>query len=221
MTYRISASLADGWQYLMASDYADPQEFDARIKGKGETTPPMMLGREYAAALEGRYPDEDGVYYAPHHKFDVESMRAVYAEFNGGANEAKAEVTIDSRYGPLELVCRADKLHGLTVHEVKTKLGGFNAQTADRYLDSHQWKQSLFVFQCRRVSYWLTELKENRKTGVIETQRAIPISLFYYPSLEQDMMNTIYGLLDYAKSRGLLNYLKSEYILRDRSKETA
>lgn len=193
------------------------QLWTGEFKGNEHTS----RGSAYHAIIEhgegvGRW--EDGHLHVFEHDLGVEwifTPEAVQAalqfrERYKMVHEVKGSLTFEA--GGYEVFCpfRVDGVHGLLIHEVKTKVG----QTPDyeTYMDSLQWRLYLEGFKdAIGVIYTVFELKLSKKNENLVDIKDVHQFVFYRePNLLWAVQNEVYELLNFCAVHGLLNYLQTE-----------
>jgi len=208
---RISATLLDSFRLLKEADFMTPDEFDARIRRDPiEPSRAMQLGTAFHAIAEGLAwkgigESNEEVYEHDGFLFDAESSDEALKHLVGGVSEAKQEVVINSPFGPIAIVGKADYLRGVTADEIKTKDKEFDLMN---YADAWQWRTYCRVFGVQRVIYHLCRLEQDEETGVWLVRSHEMLPLYAYPGVNADVEAAALDLAKYSADLGLLNYLR-------------
>lgn len=208
---RISTTTLESFRLFTQPDQEWMPETDLLASIKGEFVPnrKMLLGSAFGAVLET--PDAcrvDGGYRSGDFFFATDVMSPALAVFDRrGVFEAKAS----KRYGPCDVVAKADQLIGARLIENKTTLSTFDAQ---KYLDSYQWRYMVDIFEPVSVTYHVFCLSESA-SGVIALRGIETLNLYPYPDLHRDCCGLLHRFTEYVTARGLDGFLRERQRLSE------
>jgi hypothetical protein len=187
-------------------DWLPEADLIATIRGTYPPTPAILLGQAFGHVLEA--PDAyriTGGYRCETYTFSDDTLAPAFALIDRrGVFEAKAS----KRYGPCEVVAKADHLRGADLSEFKTTTRPFTVQ---KYLASAQWRFYLDVFAARRVTYHVFCL-DDHGNGVVELRETHSFALYPYADLQADCDELVARFCDYVTRRGLDGLLRQRQI---------
>jgi len=209
---RISATTLESYRLFMQpdQDWMTEQELLATIRGKFVPNHNVSLGQAFGRVLEDpdRYAVPGGFRVSANGEcfaFGHDVMAPCLALIDRrGVFEAKSS----KRYGPCDVVSKADHLLGAHLSEFKTTLSSFNV---DKYLDSCQWRFMADAFEPLVVTYHVFCLAE-ATNGVIELRSIETMNLFPYPALHEDCAALVREFTHYVTVKGLDGLLRQRQI---------
>lgn len=199
------------WQSLEAgTDRSDEKRAELIEQVKGihrEKSLPLRLGSAWHKAIDGPPPcDVDLIHDVDNDiKLDWPSVR--------GAIDNQPPDIIREVAGNLDLPeidatmrLRADGLRGNEVHEIKSTGKPINAAKVDNFAASLQWRAYLLAFDCDVCWYHVYHLKRVRKTGVFFVADYVPLSMYRYPGMRNDVARRVSIVAEWIRSEGLADY---------------
>jgi len=163
----------------------------------------VLLGQAFGRVLE--QPDAyrvKGGYRYGDFTFDDLTMREPLALIRrDGVFEAKAI----KHYGDLDVVSKADHLHGAVLSEFKTTTSSFNFE---KYAESCQWRYMVDAFEPAMVTYHVFEL-DDHENGAVFLRNINTFNLFPYAELHRDCETLLWEFVDYVTARGLAPLLRA------------
>jgi hypothetical protein len=207
---RLNATLLESTRLYQAGVIGADSLIDS-ITGVYTKTPAMELGSAFHAVFEDpdKYLDlldDAGVYDCQGHTFDAQAVDAAVSDIWAQAPviEAKAEdLVLQTDYGPVRIVCKADALVGLECFELKTSQ---KVLKPERYMDSMQWRAYVLAFGANKVTYRLVQLKYLKYCDVWTVHDRHTISVFPYPQIKQDVTATANELARFIDIHNLNDY---------------
>lgn len=173
--YRISTTTLDSYQAYL-DEIITKEQLIQRIIEPFAPTMEMQYGTAFHELMQADDVDkfycvETDTYICNGFHFKSEIIRECRRQCLHGyapelrTHELKVKKHIDTVYGPIELVAKADTLIGDEVYEIKTNWSSFSF---DKYTDSWQWRCYCSLFGVKRVQYQVFELRADRD-GVVST----------------------------------------------------
>jgi hypothetical protein len=178
--------------------FISPEEMDARLRGEqSDAGPAAALGTAFHEAVAGTY---IGALL-----FDDRSVEKARRGLGGVPSEVDGSITLDVLGTPVRLTGHADYLLGLDLLDLKTSSKPI---PPDRHADSMQWRVYCVIFGAKRVTYRHVQLDED-DDGVIYAKSIDDVVMYPYPELHADVVRCLASLLDYARTRGLLEAMEA------------
>jgi len=207
---RVSATMLDTFRLYKTAEFISTEEMDSRLRRDPmEPNEAMRVGTAFHGVAEGRgtrrgdpQAQEGAAYECDGYLFDAETTDAALAHCVGMAEIKSDRVIIDTEYGPVQLVGKADCINGLRAVEIKTKIKAMPDPL--NHVDAWQWRVYCRVFGVQRVDYLLVRL--DLIDGVYHASHDV-LTLYPYQSLPHDVAQEVAELVRYAAGRGLLQYL--------------
>lgn len=201
---RLSATTLESYRLFRDGDWMTFEQLKADLEGFKET-PLMRRGTSLHAILET--PEQyaiDGDHSA--HGFRWTGLDRYLKAMPFGVHEVKATLVIDTpSNGPIQLVGKADMLQGLIVREFKTTKQ-FSAQ---KYLDSMQWRIYLMAFGAPACVYTVFEVEGGEEWPVegsealCTVKSANKMELFAYDGMANDVTKLVDEFVSFARETGL------------------
>ncbi len=206
---RISTTTLESFRLFMAPDqeWMAEQELIDTICGKFVPNHNILLGQAFGSVLEDpdRYRVNGGYRVTTRDReetfeFGDDVMIPALALIDRrGVFEAKAV----GRYGPHDVVAKADHLLGAVLSEFKTTCSTFNF---DKYAESCQWRFMSDIFQPQQITYRVFCLDE-APNGVISLRGIESFNLFPYADLREDCEELVARFCEYVAAKGLVSLL--------------
>jgi hypothetical protein len=135
-------------------------------------------------------------------------------------HEVPARRTFPTRYGDLTVFGTADLLHGIFIHDIKTR---FSSGTQQQYVDSYQWRFYLSLFEMNNFVYDIFEFRNyvpEQGTNVTGNPLSVhePVECAAYASMEADLTALLNEFMQYIKFKGFDLYVSKpslKYIEND------
>jgi len=209
---RVTATLLDSFRLFHEADFITVEELDARIRRDPiAPTPAMRLGTAFHAIAEGTaamlgdpLSPEGAAYEFDGFRFDARSADEALREYRDGVPEVRGEREIETDFGLVRLVGKADYLKGISAREIKTRDKDFDPLS---YAESYQWRVYCRVFRVPVVYYDLCRLEFDEGSGLWFVRAHDELPLYTYPELGKDVERMTRAFLRHAAARGLLGYL--------------
>jgi len=206
---RIAATLLASFRRWQECDYAElcdemETELIAQIKGEFSPTPAIVIGQAYDSLIQNPRLAAGGVFYeADHLLFTTEAVDALLAHVD---RRGLFQVKTTQYFGrSINVVAKVDYIFGSQISEFKTTLGQFSAE---KYMDSFQWRIYLLLFEAARLTYYVACLQEEEYPQPLFSIRALEtMNLYAYPQLENDVKALVHDFADYVKTKKLESYL--------------
>lgn len=207
--YRLSASKLDSFRLYKEGDWMDLDTLKADLAGTREPTDAMFLGRAFHTAVEegDRYlqiePGGAPVYAVDGYEFDAQALDAAVACVREARPvwEVKADdYVIDTRHGPVRLVCKVDAISGLDVWEVKSREKSFDVSN---YADALQWRAYVCAFGAASIRYRLCNVRQLKESGIWTIWGAQTLALYPYPAIRQDVADAVEELVGFMVAQGM------------------
>jgi len=175
-----SVSLVEAFRWWQDSTL-DWQWFLEKYILHPETTPEMEAGTALHDALEHA---TEGQYQA----LSARGFTFLFAEdFNHSLDLGRIkECLVSQVYGDLLVRGRSDVLDGNIVRDFKLRIGPLDADKAEGYLDSYQWRFYLDMLGADRFEYKVFEATETEERHVYLVRDLHTITQFRYPELHED-----------------------------------
>lgn len=222
---RISATTLESFRLFMdpEQEWMTEDAMHATIRGDFTPNRKVLIGQAFGAVLEHperyRVPGGFRVVTRDPSKLDgigdaiefgdevmAEPLALIDREFT--VFEAKAI----ARYGPHDVVSKADQLYGCQLIETKATLGSFDF---GKYADSCQWRFMVEAFQPALVTYRIFCLSESEANGVISLKSIESFNLYPYRGLHDDCAALVARFVEYVRAKGL------DGLLEQRQQEAA
>jgi len=181
----------------------------ADIEGKFVPTREVDIGQAFGRFLES--PDRyrvDGGYI--HRRLDVflsdETMQPALDLIDRPHTVFEAKAV--GRYGPHDVVAKADQLVGAHLVETKTTFGWFDFE---KYANSAQWKFMADIFKPGFVTYLVFVLREE-KNATITLRSTESFNLFPYEGLHGECVELVRRFADFVTVKGLAPLLERRQI---------
>lgn len=195
----VRATLLESWRLYFDPDldFITTDEIDARLRGDATVAnDAMSLGTAFHEAVAGTYVGAV--------LFDPASVEKARRGLGGVPSEVYGSRVLDVHGTPVRLTGHADWLLGLDLLDLKTSAKPI---PPDRHADSMQWRAYCVIFGAERVTYRHVQLDED-EDGVIYAKSVDDVVMYPYPALERDVIACLRGLLDYARTRGLIEAME-------------
>jgi len=208
---RISTTTLESFRLFMDPEQEWMSEDDLAATIRGEFVPnhKVLLGLAFGTVLETPEPYRvtGGYRISPRGcaetfelSDDVMGPALALIDRPRTVFEAKAL----GRFGPHDVVAKADQLVGGRLFETKTTLSTFDF---DKYAQACQWRFMLDIFQAASCTYHVFCLFESEATKVIELRSVETFTLYPYPGLRQDCEALVREFESYVTAKGLDGYL--------------
>lgn len=202
---RIGATTLEAFRLFMTEDFMTEADLIASIRYESVPNRKMQIGTAFGAVIEapatfGGFDDGHYLHDPTGIVFDASVIDPMLALVDRrGHFEVKATMEWDG----LTLVAKPDHIYGATITEIKTTLGQFSAE---KYLESVQWRVDALVFEPTDIVYQVALLSEDRDGAIglrgIETLRVFP-----YPGLREDVAALLEQFTAFVRARGLEGFL--------------
>lgn len=197
---RLSITTVEAYRlWRDTGDWMAIEDLEATIRKDAPENYKMVRGRAFHAVIE--HPDEtmigdcyqaEGIGFA---KVGIERVLQLLPP--NRVCEAKATMDIDG----ITLVGKADALHGLDVYEAKCS----EKIDVERYVDAFQWRAYLVLFNAWRVTYLLAQAVDG---PYIEIRDVLPVPLYRYPNVREDVRRLANECADFIVQRNLESYVQ-------------
>lgn len=194
---RLSITTIEAYRMWRDGDWMSLDDLEATIRKETPENEAMQRGRAFHTILERPEDCRRETHYEAHGLcFAPKGIEDVLALLPAGrVSEVKSTYDLDG----ITLSGVADALHGLDVFEAKCT----GQIDAEKYLDSFQWRAYLVMFQAARVRYILAQYRDS---GLIEIPNVLPLPLYRYPKLEDDVRRLAHECAEFVVRRGLESY---------------
>lgn len=203
---RVSTTTLERYRLFIEpeQEWLSEDEFLKSIRGEGEQTPRLLLGKAFGQILETpwAYQTLTGYQHGPF-RFSAETMASALTlmDHRSGTFEAKAT----KQYGRSMVVAKADQIVGAHLKEHKTTLGSVDLPG---YAESYQWRFLADLFEPKVITYHVFRLRELRDLSY-EVREIESLNLFPYTGLHDDCAGLVAQFEDYIDARGLGDYLRA------------
>jgi len=203
---RLSATMLESFRLWLdpEQEWMSEAQLLATIRGEFHPTREIDIGQAFGRVLEA--PDRyrvDGGYHHP--RLDVflsdETMQPALDLIDRPHTVFEAKGV--GRYGPHDVVVKADQLVGAHLIETKTTFSTFSFE---KYADSCQWRFMADILQPTYVTYQVFVLKED-KNGSITLKSVEAFNLFPYDGLHRDCEALVVRFEGFARARDLVALL--------------
>ncbi|HKY51652.1 MAG TPA: hypothetical protein VJP45_10380 [Candidatus Limnocylindria bacterium] len=194
----VRASTLDSFGLYMDPDvnFISTEEMDARIaRGAadgGSTSEAAALGTAFHEAVAGTYVGAI--------LFDPATITKARRGLGGVPSEVYGSTIVDVDGTPVRLTGHADYLLGLKLLDFKTSRKPI---PPDRHADSLQWRAYCVIFGAECVTYRHVQLDDD-DDGVVYAKSIDDVVMYPYPKLRDDVVQALRALLEYARTRGIL-----------------
>lgn len=204
---RISTTTIESFRLFMQPEQEWMPEADllATIRGEFTGNHKVRLGSAFGMLLENPAPYRvaGGYRIQPRNSpetfaFGDEVMAPVLALIDRDRTVFEAKGV--KRYGPHDVVAKADQLCGTSLIETKATLGQFDF---DKYAASCQWRFMADIFQPASVTYHVVCLDEDDVNHVISLRGIHTFSFYPYAGLEDDCRALVNEFAEYVTVKGL------------------
>lgn len=196
---RLSVTVVEAFRlWRDTGDWMAMADLEATIKRTTVANEKMLRGSAFHSVLERPVRVEamgETYYEANGYRFAGEGMDRVLALLPlDRVSEPKIEVVIDG----ITLVGKADALHGVVGYEGKCS----ERVDVENYFDSFQWRAYLRMFNLQSVVYLLAQGRD-AGGGFIVIDSVLPMTLYRYPKLNDDVRRLMLECADFIESRNL------------------
>lgn len=202
---RISCTVLESFRLFMdpENEWFQEQELIDTICGKFVPNHAVKRGHAFGQVLETPDPYRvTGGYVCEHFFFGDDVMQPALALINRSATVFEAKAI--GRFGPHEVVSKADQLCGADLIETKTT----EHFDFDKYANSCQWRFMVDAFQPARVTYHVFVLAEpERGPSEIQLRSVETFHLYPYAALRQDCERLVREFDAYVTAKGLTGIL--------------
>lgn len=209
---RVSATTLESFRLWLQPDQEWMTEDDllATIRGQFVPTPEILVGSAFGKVLEKpeKYRIRGGYAYADRRfagpiTFSDDTMAPALALMNhkDGVFEAKAAKDYP---GGVTVISVADQLVGARLYEHKTTTSTFSAE---KYLDSFQWRLMVDAFEPVSVTYHVFML-DDHGNSVVEVKAIESLTVYPYPDCHRDCADLVRQFVEYCELRGLVDLLR-------------
>lgn len=208
---RISATTLESFRLFMEpeQDWMPESDLIESITGIWRPNRKVLYGQAFGSILEHpeRYRVSGGYRVTPRgsvEAFDLgdDIMAPMLALIDRPATVFEAKAV--KRYGPHDVVSKADQLVGSRLIETKST----QSYDFDKYANSCQWRFMADAFEPSLVTYHVCCLYENA-AGRMEPRGIESFNLYPYAELHQDCAVLVDEFVSYVKARGLDGYLQA------------
>jgi hypothetical protein len=200
---RLSITTVEAYRMFRDYDWMTLEDLEATITKTAPANDNMLRGKAFHAIIEDpaacKY---DATHYdADGWAFDGEGIERVLDLLpTGRVVEVKSTVVVDG----ITLSGVADALAGLGVYEAKCTA----RIDVEKYFDSFQWRAYLKMFNAQWVRYVLAQYAE--KGGVVSIPNVLPMTLYRYPKLDEDVQRLANECAEFVVQRGLPDHVKDK-----------
>lgn len=203
---RLSVTVVEAYRlWRDTGDWMALADLEATIKHETVANEKMLRGSAFHAVLEAPVRVEamgEAYYEAQGYRFSAAGMDGVLALMpEGRVPETKAEVLIDG----VTLVGKADAIHGVVGYEAKCS----ERVDVEKYFDSFQWRAYVRMFNLASVIYILAQGRDTGG-GFIVIDSVLPMTLYRYPKLNDDVRRLMLECADFIESRSLGSYVQDK-----------
>lgn len=179
---RLSVTDLDSYLYWQNTDEFSFEDFLKRLRGQEPPSNAMLAGRALHLALETTHGEGEIV------RTQCDGYTFVFAideEISMPmVRELKAEVRIETKFGPVMLVGKVDGMDGRVVRDYKLT----ERFEAERYADSYQWRAYLSMFNCGQFLYQVFQCRFDPETGKLVTIYDYhEMTMHAYPRMRADV----------------------------------
>lgn len=208
---RISTTTLESFRLFMnpEQDWMPEEDLLATIRGEFTGNHKVWLGQAFGAVLESpdRYRVRGGYRITTRggeetFAFSDDVMGPALALIDREHTVFEAKAT--KRYGPHDVVAKADQLVGAHLIETKATLGYFDF---DKYAESYQWRFMVDIFEPSKVTYHIFCLDESEANGVISLRGIETFHLFPYAECREDCQRLVSLFEEYVEAKGLTGVL--------------
>lgn len=202
---RLSVTVVEAYRLWRDNEWMSLDDLAATIKHETVANEKMLRGSAFHAVLERPVRVEamgEAYYEAQGYRFSANGMDGVLALMpQDRVPETKAEVLIDG----ITLVGKADAIHGVVGYEAKCS----ERVDVEKYFDSFQWRAYIRMFNLASVVYILAQARETGG-GFVVVDSVIPMALYRYPNLNDDVRRLMLECADFIESRQLAGYVQDK-----------
>lgn len=203
---RLSVTVVEAFRlWRDTGDWMALADLEATIKHETVANEKMKRGSAFHAVLEHPVRVEamgEAYYEANGYRFSANGMDGVLALMpHDRVSETKTEVLIDG----ITLVGKADALHGVIGYEGKCS----ERVDVENYFDSFQWRAYIRMFNLASVVYILAQARDTGG-GFIVIDSVLPMALYRYPNLNDDVRRLMLECADFIESRSLAGYVQDK-----------
>lgn len=208
---RISTTVLESFRLFLdpEQEWMSEDDLHATIRGKFIPNHKVLVGLAYGTILETPEPYKvpGGYRITPRDgpetfEFADDVLAPALALIDRPQTVFEAKAL--GRYGPHDVVARADQLVGARLIETKTTLSTFDF---DKYASGCQWRFMLDIFQAASCTYHVFCLSED-VNGVIDLRSVESFNLYPYPTLRLDCEELVSRFVEYVTVKGLAPFLE-------------
>lgn len=207
----ISASTLESFRLYCdpEQDWMTEADILATIRGEFVPTREIEIGQAFGRVLQA--PDRYRVYRGYQHRrlnvfLSDETMQPALDLIDRPHTVFEAKAT--KRYGPHDVVAKADQLVGAHLVETKTTFGSFDFE---KYANSVQWKFMVDIFEPAYVSYQVFVLRQE-KNGSLTLRSTETFNLFPYATLHAECVELVGRFVAFVTVKGLAPLLERRQI---------